>query len=166
MDVRETILKRIKDLRKGEVGPPFVFFHQNPVWFSLMYFRILKVPICFGHNVKQEEKLSDFRMDVMEVEIQLQSIDRSYKSQWTRNWTQNLNWKLISSDPAEAGWRRRVLHREFERCRTEARWVQRHHQHRGDNNDDDDDDDDDGAYKRPDRVFSELLGKLAGHIGP
>merc|ERR1712109_451367 len=37
MDVRETILKRIKDLRKGEV------------------------PICFGHNVKQEEKLSDFR---------------------------------------------------------------------------------------------------------
>jgi len=53
MDVRETILKRIKDLRKGEV------------------------PICFGHNVKQEEKLSDFRMDVMEILLKLVDADAS-----------------------------------------------------------------------------------------
>ena len=38
MNIRETILKRIKDLRKGEEE------------------------VCFGHNVKQEEKLSDFRI--------------------------------------------------------------------------------------------------------
>merc|ERR1712109_109806 len=53
MDVRETILKRIKDLRKGEV------------------------PICFGHNVKQGEKLSDFRMDVMEILLKLVDADAS-----------------------------------------------------------------------------------------
>ena len=80
--MRETILKRIKDLRKGEVGSPFVFFSSKS-FFTSNFFLILlsytlKVPICFGHNVKQEEKLSDFRMDVMEVEIQLQLIDRSY----------------------------------------------------------------------------------------
>ena len=53
MDVRETILKRIKDLRKEEIK------------------------VCFGHNVKQEEKLSDFRMDVMQILLKLVEIDAS-----------------------------------------------------------------------------------------
>ena len=72
MDVRETILKRIKDLRKGEVGSRFAFFSKSSFssdFFLILLSYALKVPICFGHNVKQEEKLSDFRMDVMEVEI-------------------------------------------------------------------------------------------------
>ena len=53
MSIRETILKRIKDLRKGEEE------------------------VCFGHNVKQEEKLSDFRMNVMQILLELVKIDAS-----------------------------------------------------------------------------------------
>ena len=53
MNIRETILKRIKDLRKGEEE------------------------VCFGHNVKQEEKLSDFRMNVMQILLELVKIDAS-----------------------------------------------------------------------------------------
>ena len=40
MDVRETILKRIKDLRKGEVGSPFAFFSLKS-FFSSDFFLIL-----------------------------------------------------------------------------------------------------------------------------
>ena len=70
---------RERDNPEEDQGPsqgrgwfPFCFFSKSS--FSYDFFLILlsyalKVPICFGHNVKQEEKLSDFRMDVMEVEI-------------------------------------------------------------------------------------------------
>merc|ERR1712212_783640 len=51
MDIREKILGRIKDLRKGYVE------------------------VCFGHNVKQEEKLSDFRMNVMQILLELVKTD-------------------------------------------------------------------------------------------
>ena len=53
MDIREKILARIKDVRKGEVE------------------------VCFGHNVKQEEKLSDFRMNVMQILLELVKTDAS-----------------------------------------------------------------------------------------
>merc|ERR1711963_1157502 len=51
MKVRESILKRIKDIRKGEEQ------------------------VCFGHNVKQEEKLSEFRMDVMAILLKIVDLD-------------------------------------------------------------------------------------------
>ena len=51
MEVRESILKRIKDIRKEEVE------------------------ICVGHNVKQEEKLSEFRMDIMAILLKLVDLD-------------------------------------------------------------------------------------------
>jgi septum formation topological specificity factor MinE len=53
MEVRESILARIKDIRKE------------------------KVEICVGHNVKQEEKLSEFRMDIMEILLKLVELDAS-----------------------------------------------------------------------------------------
>merc|ERR1712110_46099 len=51
MDIREKILARIKDLRKGDTA------------------------VCFGHNVKQDEKLSDFRMNVMQILLELVKTD-------------------------------------------------------------------------------------------
>ena len=53
MEVRESILARIKDIRKE------------------------KVEICVGHNVKQEEKLSEFRMDIMAILLKLVDLDAS-----------------------------------------------------------------------------------------
>ena len=53
MEVRESILARIKDIRKEEVK------------------------ICVGHNVKQEEKLSEFRMDIMAILLKLVDLDAS-----------------------------------------------------------------------------------------
>merc|ERR1712045_500009 len=51
MEVRESILARIKGIRKEEVE------------------------ICVGHNVKQEEKLSEFRMDIMAILLKLVDLD-------------------------------------------------------------------------------------------
>merc|ERR1711936_1392821 len=51
MEVRESILTRIKDIRKEEIE------------------------VCFGHNVKQEEKLSEFRMDIMAILLKLVDLD-------------------------------------------------------------------------------------------
>merc|ERR1712212_1448359 len=53
MEVRESILARIKGIRKEEVE------------------------ICVGHNVKQEEKLSEFRMGIMEILLKLVDTDAS-----------------------------------------------------------------------------------------
>merc|ERR1711990_823187 len=51
MEVRESILARIKDIRKEEIE------------------------VCVGHNVKQEEKLSEFRMDIMAILLKLVDLD-------------------------------------------------------------------------------------------
>merc|ERR1712045_408549 len=53
MEVRESILARIKGIRKEEVE------------------------ICVGHNVKQEEMLSKFRMDIMTILLKLVDTDAS-----------------------------------------------------------------------------------------
>merc|ERR1711936_1343211 len=53
MEERESILARIKGIRKEEVE------------------------ICVGHNVKQEEKLSEFRMGIMEILLKLVDTDAS-----------------------------------------------------------------------------------------
>merc|ERR1711992_516158 len=34
-----------------------------------------EIEVCFGHNVKQEEKLSEFRMDIMAILLKLVDLD-------------------------------------------------------------------------------------------
>ena len=53
MSIREAILERIKGLRKGDIE------------------------ICTDQNVKQEEKLSEFRMEVMGILLDLVDADAS-----------------------------------------------------------------------------------------